>query len=111
MPKKLMAETEATVRALDKTGDVGHDETAIVAQSDNAEVWGQRRERVISNFRPSRGNPRDERRLTGIGKPDESDVGEQFQFEPEIFDLARLARLDFSRRAVRRARELRLDQP
>ena len=108
--EELMAEAEAAMRALDQSGHVGDDEAAIVAQADHAEIRRQRGERVVGDLRPRRRDARDERRLAGVGKADEPDVGEQLQLEAEILLLARFARLHLARRAVGGGREVRVAQ-
>ena len=75
---------------------------------DDAEIRRERGERVVGDLRPRRRDARDERRLAGVGKSDEADVGEQLQLEAEILDLARLARLHLARRAIGGGREPRV---
>ena len=53
----------------------------------DAEIRRQRRERVVGDLRPRRGDARDQRRLAGVGEADQADVGEQLQLEPQILDL------------------------
>ena len=96
------------VRAFDQARHVGDHEAAVVAQADHAEIRRQRRERVVGDLRPRRRDARDQRGLAGVGETDEPDVGEQLQLETEILFFARLARLHFSRRAVRGRREPRV---
>ncbi len=93
-----------------KPGHVGDDEAAIAAQADDAEIGRQRGERIRGDLRPRRRDARDQRRLAGVRKADEADVGEQLHLEAEIFDLAGLARLDVPRRAIGGGRELRVAQ-
>ena len=47
-------EPEPAVRAFDQPGHVGHDEAAIVAQADDAEVRRERRERIVGNLADAR---------------------------------------------------------
>src|ERR687887_421270 len=111
MPQELMSEPETTVRAFDQSGHVGYDEAAIVAQPDHAEVGGERGERIVGDLRTRGGDARDQRRLAGVWKSDEPDVGEQLELEAQILDLARLAGLHFPRRAVGGRREMRVAEP
>ena len=89
VPQELMAEAQAAMRAFNQPGHVGDDEAAIVAQADDAEVRGQRGERVVRDLRTRGRDARDQRRLAGVREADEADVGEQLQLEPQIFDFAR----------------------
>ena len=56
MAEEAVANAGALGRALDQPGNVGEDELAAAAR-DDAELRPQRRERIISNFRPCGGNP------------------------------------------------------
>ena len=63
---------------------------------------------IVGDLRLGRRDARDERRLAGVGKADEPDVGEQLQLQPKLSLLARLARLRLARRAIGRRREVRV---
>ena len=89
MLQKPIAEPLAFVRPFDEPGHVGDDEAAIAAQRHDAEIRGERRERIVGDLRPRGGNARDQRRLAGVGKADEADVGEQLQMKLQLFGLAR----------------------
>src|SRR5206468_13024120 len=67
-----------------------------------AEVRRERRERVVGNLGTRGRNTRDERGLARIGEPDQADVGEQLQLEPQEFLFSRLPRLYFPWRPVGR---------
>ena len=108
--QKLMAESVALVRAFDQPGHVGDDEAALVAQRDDAEIGRERRERIVGDLRPGRRNAGDQRRLAGVGKSDQADVGEQLQLEPEMPLLAGLAGLVLARGAIGRRREVGVAQ-
>ena len=88
-----MSEAEAAMRAFDQSGHVGDHEAAILTESHHAEIRHERREWVIGNLRPRRGNARDHRRLAGVGKTDETHVSEQLQLETHVLDFAGLSRL------------------
>src|SRR2546422_4521232 len=105
MTQKLMAEAEPAVRAFDQARHVGDHEAAIVAQADDAEVRRQRRERIIRDLRTRRRHARNECRLARVRKAHQPHVGEQFQFESKILDLASLARLHLPGRAIGRRGE------
>ena len=71
MAEELVAQTVAGVRALDQSGNVGHDE--IVLRRDHGSQIGiLRRERIIGDFGMSARNPRQERRFAGVGQPDQA---------------------------------------
>jgi hypothetical protein len=82
-----MAEAVALVRAFDQAGHVGHDEAPVVAQPHDAQVGYQRGEGVVGDLGPRRRDARDHRRLAGVGKAHQADVGQQLHLEPEILDL------------------------
>ena len=65
----------------------------------------ERRERIVGDLRMRARQPRQQRRLAGVGKPDQPDVGEQLQLERDPGLLAREPALGEPRRLVRRARE------
>ena len=74
--EELVAEPPPFRGTLDEPGDVGHDELAV-SGADHAEVGHQRGERVVGDLRLGRRDRRDQGRFPGVGKPDESDVGDQ----------------------------------
>jgi len=106
-----MAKSKSPVRALNQTGHVGDDEASVVTQTYHAKIRRERRKRVVGNLGPRRRDARDERRLARVGKPDEADVGQELQLQAQELVLARLARLDFARRAIGRCREPRVAHP
>ena len=105
MAQKPVAEPLPAVRAFDEPGHVGDGEAAVAAQLHDAQIRRQRGERIIGDLGTCGGDAGDERRLAGIGEADQTDVGEQLQFEPKVFDLAGLAWLDLPRRAIGRCGE------
>ena len=106
--EELVAESMPRMRAFDESRHVGDDEAPVAAQADDAEVGRQSRERIVGDLRARGGDARDERRLAGVRKADETHVGEELQPEVQPFDLARLARLVAARRAVGGAGEGRV---
>src|SRR5690606_20288790 len=108
VPEELVTEPVALSRALDQPGDVGHDEriAASTADLDHPEVWLQRRERVVGNLRPGPGRRRQQGRLTGVRQPDEPDIGDQAQLEPQPVLDPRLAQLGDARRLAGRRLEV-----
>ena len=87
-----MPEAPALARALDQPGDVGHDEPLGVVAGD-AEVRRERGERVVRDLGLGGGEPREQRGLARVRQPDESDVGDGAELEPEALVLAVLSRL------------------
>ena len=92
--------------AFDDAGDVGHDEGAVVAVADDAEIGLQRREGVIRDFRLGGGNGGEQGGLPRIREADEADIRQQFQFKDEPALDALLARLGIARRLVGRRLEV-----
>ena len=78
MPKKPVTESRALRCSFDQAGDIGDNKGPKIAEVDNAKVWLQSSKRVVGDFRLCGGDNADQRRLSGIRKADESDVGEQF---------------------------------
>ncbi len=111
MLQKPMAEPVTVVRALDETGNVGHDEAAIVAQAHDAEVWRERREGIVGDLRTRRRDARNQRGLAGVGKADQADIGEELQVQAEAPVFAGQAGLCLARRTIRGAHELRVAHP
>ena len=101
MPEELMSEAKPAVRALNQPGHIGDDEASLVAQTDDAEVRRQRRERVVRYLRARRRNARDERGLAGVGESNQTYVGQQPELEPQILLFAFSAWFDAARRTVR----------
>src|SRR5262245_62774493 len=85
-----MAEPLTPVSALDEARHVGDDEAAVVGERDDAEIWGQRRERIVGNLRARRGDAGDQRRLAGVGISDETRVGNQLQLQTKDRKSTRL---------------------
>ena len=100
VPKKLVPEAVAFVRALDQPGDVCDDEAAIVAQRDDAQVWHERGERIVGDLRARGGDPRDQRGLAGVGESNQTHIRDQLQLQAKQLLFAVFARLGPSRRAV-----------
>ena len=80
MPQKLVSQPMALVRAFDKSGNVRYHETLALAVTDHTQVGNQRGERIVGNLRPHRRDRCDQRRLAGIGQTDDTDVGQQSEF-------------------------------
>ena len=108
------SEPGAFMRSFDQSGNVGDHESAARARcgvgigGNHAEMRLERRERIRGNFRPRRGNARDQRGFSGIREADEPHVREQFQFETQMALLARPAVFVFARSLMPRLGEVRI---
>src|ERR1051326_849404 len=98
VPQELIAEPVTFVRAFDQAGDIGDDERLIVISSDDTEVRNERREGIVGDLRLRRTDDGDERRLAGVRKSDQSDVGDQLQLDGELALFTGIAVLCESRR-------------
>src|SRR5436190_8330975 len=65
----------AAVGAGDQPRDIRHDQGPAVVAGDDPEMGNERRERIVGDLRLRRGDRRDERRLAGVRKADDRDVG------------------------------------
>ena len=99
--EEVVAEPGAGARALDQPRDVGEDELAVVGL-ERAEDGLERRERVRGDLRLRARQPREQRRLAGVGQPDEPHVGEQLEVQLDRALLPRQAALGQPRRLPRR---------
>jgi len=79
--------------SFDDSGDIRHDEGALVAERDDSQVGDESGEGVIRYFGPYRGNPGNQGGLTGIGVPDDSHIGHEFQFQTDVAEFSGLAGL------------------
>src|SRR5690348_8507081 len=106
MAEKTDPESRSFVGAFDETGQIGNDKRAAEFAAffsrpaigvDHAEIGLERGEGIVRDFRPGRGNHRDERRFTGIRKTDKADVSEQFQFKTKMTLFTGVTVLVFAR--------------
>jgi hypothetical protein len=111
MAEEPVPEPVSFVRPCDEARHVGHDERAFAMEADHTEVRDERRERIVRDFRAGCGDPRDHRRLAGIRKADESDIGQQLEMETQVFFFSRQSGLRPPRCAVRGGRERRVAVP
>ena len=84
-----------------RPGNVGDDEFAALV-ADDPQLRAQGRERIIADLCAGVADRIEERRLAGIGQSDETDVGEQFEPQPDPHLLAGDAGLVLARGAVGR---------
>src|SRR5262249_49252252 len=76
-------ESGAFCRPGDQTWNVRDDKGALAIEANDAEVRDQGSERIISSFGSRARYRGDEGRLSGVGKAEQSQVGEQTQLEPQ----------------------------
>ena len=81
MAKKLHSQTRSPVGSLDDPGDVGNDEGEVVAPGNHPQIRDQGGERIISDFGSYCGDLGNQSGFTRVGKPDDSHVGHEFQFQ------------------------------
>src|SRR5665811_1824531 len=95
MPQELMTQTRATSRPLDEARDIRHDNglTRRTADLHHTEVRLQCRERVVRNLRFGPRGTGEQCGLSGIWQPNQADIGDQAQLEPEPAFFARLTQL------------------
>ena len=105
--EEARAEPGAFVRALDQARNVGQHEVEA-RRAHHAEVGMQRGEGVVGDLRLGGAHRGEERRLAGIGQPDDAGVGDQLEPQPDRQLLARLARIGAARRLVGRRLEVRV---
>ncbi len=98
-------------RSLDQPRYVGHDEAAIHAYVDHAELRVQRRERIIGDFWPRGRYRARQRRLARIRRAEQPHVGQQLQRETELALLAGLAGIGLPRRTIHARLEARIAAP
>src|SRR5436190_36843 len=105
MPQKLDTETGARVRPLDQARNIGDYECLVILDLHDPEIRLQRCKRVVGDLRLRRRNARDQRRLAGVRKADETDVGKQLQLQAQPALFAGTARLMLGRSLMRRRGE------
>ena len=110
VPQERKPKPTALARALDQPRHIG-DHEARVPGFGNAEVRRQRCERIVGNLRPSSRQPRDQRGLSGIRKPNQPDVRDDLELEQERPLFAEIATLREARRAPARRDERPVPPP
>jgi hypothetical protein len=107
VPEELQAEAATQAGAGDQAGDV-RDREPDLPGLDHAELGHQRRERVVGDLRPGRGQRRDQARLARAGEADEADVRDGLELQRDVAVLPRLAeQREAGRLAARPARRCR----
>src|SRR6185437_8472420 len=86
--EELVPETDTLARAFDQARDVSDDELPSVQGLDRPEHGRKRGERILGDLRPRVRDPRQKRRLAGVGKTHEGGVGEELQAQLDLSLLA-----------------------
>jgi len=92
MTQEVVAEADSGMRAFDQPGDIGDDE-GLVADLYDAKVRTQRGEGVVRDLWPGRADGRQQGRFSGVGEPEQADIGDQLELEIQLELLAGLAEL------------------
>ena len=95
--KESQSQSTSLGCALDDAGNVGHDEGTSVAVGHDAERGFEGGEGVVGNLGAGIGERADQRRLTGVGEADQTDIGEELQFQDHHHFLHGLAGLGVAR--------------
>ena len=95
--KESQSQSASLGCALDDAGNVGHDEGTSVAVGHDAERGFEGGEGVVGNLGAGIGERADQRRLTGVGEADQTDIGEELQFQDHHHFLHGLAGLGVAR--------------
>ena len=103
--EKAQAKAVPVASPFDQTWHVGKHEAPLVVEPDDAEVGGERGERVVGDLGARGRHAGDEGRLADVGKPYQTDIREEFEREAQPVLLTRAARFGAARRPVRRRRE------
>ena len=99
MAKEAITDAHTFGGAGDKAGNIGHHQFLALV-GDNAQLRLQRREGIIANLGLGVGNGIDQAGLAGVRLPDQADIGQQLQPQPDPHFLARKTGLELARSAV-----------
>src|ERR1700722_11854334 len=86
-------ESGAQMRAFDEPGQIGYDKcaaqfgavaTGAAVGVDDAEIWVERGERIVGDFRSRRRNYGNQGGFACVWEAYEADIGEQLQFEAKV---------------------------
>ncbi|KCV19716.1 integrase core domain protein [Bordetella pertussis B200] len=98
--QEQVAQAGALGGAFDQAGNVRHHEAARGRGAHHAQVGVQRREGVVGDLGPRVRNAADQRRLAGIGQPEQADVGQHLELHAQAALFAFLAGRPLARRAI-----------
>src|SRR5207253_3876716 len=108
--EEFVSEAVAFMSAFDEAGNVGNNECLII-NADDAEVWNERGERIVGDFRFRGADHRDQRRFARVRQSNDADVGDQLQFNEQLALFTCIARLRKSRRLTSGRREMLVAPP
>ena len=114
MFQKACAEARAFMRAFDQSRHIRHNKRATLAGrrigigGNHTEMRLQRRERIRGNFRPRRGDARNQSGFSSIRETDQPYIRQQFQFKAQVTFFAGLAVFMFARSLMPRPHEIRI---
>src|SRR5579884_1312624 len=94
------------MRAFDEPGNVDHDEGLLVRHPHDAELRLERGERIVGDFWTRGRDDGEQRRFSGVRKPDDAAVGQQAQLQPQREAFSRLALFGKPRRLPGAGREM-----
>ena len=80
MFQELNAKARPFGGTFDEAWDIRHDKASHVIDADDAEIGMERREGIICDLGACRRNGANEAGLSGVGKSQESDVGDHLEF-------------------------------
>ncbi len=89
VPQELQTEALSRARARDESRHVGHGEHVVVNGHDT-QVRNERCEGIVGDLRLGGRQDGDERRLAGVGKADQGDIGDGLELQDDIGQLAGL---------------------
>src|SRR5215472_13652498 len=89
VPQKLIPQTGARTCALNEAGNVSHHERTTILVRYHSQVWDQRGERISGDLRTCARDPGNQRALTRVGKPHQTDVRQQLELQDQLPFLAR----------------------
>ena len=105
MPQECVAKSHALAGALDKSGDIRHDE-GLLAALHNSENRGQRCEVVVRDLRLGGADYAYQRGFTDIRESHQTNVSQQLQLQDHVERLAGESRLGKTGDLARRSREV-----
>ena len=77
---------------LDDTRNIGDDETALAAGTNDTEIRMQRRKRIIGDLRSGTRHRGDQTGLAGIRQAKQADIGKQYQLQVQRAPITGRAR-------------------
>ena len=101
MTEKTIAEADPLVRALDQAGNVS-DNDLVVIDAGDTELRHQRGEGIVGDLGASPADRGEKCRFTRIRQPHQTDIGDQFEAQPDPMLLAGAAIVGTTRRLIDR---------